>query len=229
MAPMSDARQEIHESDSAARARERFDTADVAGKYPAAYADSHRDRCERRALERALDAIPKEASVLDLPCGTGRLTGILLERGYRVTGADSSPAMVTRAQELWSGPAPQVRFEVRDALHTGYADGAFDAVVCNRLFHHFLEPGVRRAALAELKRISKGAIVASFFNLNSLGAWSRKIRYALQGRKIKDRIAILPRTFREDCEAVGLSLREVVLVRPLMAQQCYAVITRGSQ
>lgn len=223
---MSDARQGSHEPDSASRARDRFDTTQVAGKYPTAYTDSHRDRCEKRALERALDAIPRGASVLDLPCGTGRLTGILLDRGYRVTGADSSPAMVARAQGLWSTTAPQVRFEVRDALNTTYADGAFDGVVCNRLFHHFLEPGVRRAALAELKRVTKGAIVVSFFNLNSLGAWSRKIRYALQGREIKDRIAISPATFRADCEAVGLTLKEVVLARPLLAQQCYAVITR---
>jgi SAM-dependent methyltransferase len=226
---MPDARQGIHEPDSAARARERFDTSRVAGKYPASYTDSHRDRCEKKALERALEAIPGGASVLDLPCGTGRLTGILLDRGYRVTGADSSPAMVARAQGLWAEAAPQVRFDVQDALKTTYQDGAFDGVVCNRLFHHFLEPSVRRATLAELKRITKGAIVASFFNLNSLGAWSRRIRYALQGREITDRIAILPATFRADCEAAGLTLKQVILTRPLLAQQCYAVITRETK
>jgi ubiquinone/menaquinone biosynthesis C-methylase UbiE len=227
MPRMPDARQGISEPDSAERARERFDEASVAAKYPAAYGDSHRDRCERRALEHALDAIPRGSSVLDLPCGTGRLTGILLERGYRVTGADSSPNMVARARSLWRESAQEVAFEVQDALKTTYPDGAFDAVVCNRLFHHFLEASTRRAALAELKRVSRGAIVVSFFNLASIGAWSRRLRYALKGRTITDRVAILPSTLRLDCAATGLSLARVVLARPLLSQQSYAVVTRG--
>jgi SAM-dependent methyltransferase len=220
-------RQGVSGPDSAERARDRFDAASVAAKYPAAYGNKHRDRRERRALERALGAIPAGSSVLDLPCGTGRLTGILLERGYRVTGADSSPNMVGRARSLWAAPAPQVPFEVQDALKTSYADGAFDSAVCNRLFHHFLEAATRRAALAELKRITKGALVVSFFNLNSLGAWSRRFRYALRGRTITDRVAILPSTLRADCEAVGLRLERVILARPLLSQNSYAVIGRG--
>jgi SAM-dependent methyltransferase len=210
--------------DSAARAKERFDVENVAAKYPSAYGEGHRDRCERRALERALDAIPRGASVLDIPCGTGRLTGILLARGYRVTGADTSPAMVSRAAALHAGEP--VAFEVRDALKTGYEDGRFDAVVCNRLFHHFLEEATRRAALAELRRISKGALVVSFFNLVSLGAWSRRIRYAVRGRTITDRVAILPSTLARDCDATGLRLERVFVARPLLSQNTYAVIVR---
>jgi SAM-dependent methyltransferase len=218
MPPMSSA------LDSAARARDRFDTERSAAKYPAAYGDGHRDRCERRALERALAAIPRGAEVLDLPCGTGRLTGILLDRGYVVTGADSSPAMVERARSLWAGHP--VTFEVQNALGTSYQDGRFDAVVCNRLFHHFLEEETRRKALAELKRITRGPLVVSFFNLASLGAWSRRIRYALQGRTITDRVAISASTLARDCEASGLRLEQVVLSRPLLAQQAYAVAVR---
>jgi SAM-dependent methyltransferase len=213
--------------DSAARARERFDDPGVAAKYPSAFGEGHRDRCERRALERALDSVPRGASVLDLPCGTGRLTGILLGRGYRVTGADSSPAMVERARALRADRAPEVAFEVEDALATTYADGRFDAIVCNRLFHHFLEESTRRSALAEFKRIGKGPIVVSFFNLASLGAWSRRIRYALRGRTITDRVAIASKTLARDCEAVGMKLERVVLARPLLSQQTYAVVTRG--
>jgi ubiquinone/menaquinone biosynthesis C-methylase UbiE len=212
--------------DSAARAKERFGDANVAAEYPAAYTDKYRDRRERRALERALAIIPKGASVLDLPCGTGRLTGILLERGYQVTGADSSAAMVARAKSLWSSHRPEVPFEVQDALATTYRDGEFDAVVCNRLFHHFLEESTRRKALAELMRLSKGPIVVSFFNAMSLGAWTRRIRYRLQGREITDRVAIPVSAMRADCESVGLELKDVFLARPLLSQQSFAVVTR---
>jgi SAM-dependent methyltransferase len=212
--------------DSAARARERFDAVDKAARYPSAYGRGHRDRRERRALLRALEAIPPSSSVLDIPCGTGRLTGILLERGYRVTGADSSPAMVERARAEWSGATPDVPFEVQDVLRTTYPEGRFDAVVCNRLFHHFVEAATRRAALAELRRIATGPLIVSFFNLASVGAWTRRIRYAVQGRTITDRVAIGARTLAADCDAAGLRLARVILSRPLLAQQCYAVIVR---
>jgi SAM-dependent methyltransferase len=221
MRPMSEG------NDSATRAIDRFDTARSAAKYPAAYGTKHRDVCEKRALERALGVIPRGASVLDLPCGTGRLTGILLDRGYRVTGADSSPNMVDRARSLWAGHP--VVWDVQNALHTSYADGEFDAVVSNRLFHHFIEESVRRRALAEFARIAKGPLVVSFFNLASLGAWSRRIRYAIRGQEITDRVAIPVSAVRADCEALGLLLERVVLSRPFLAQQAYAVITRGGR
>lgn len=50
-----------------------------------------------------------ESVALDFGCGTGRVTALLLELGYDVTGYDLSPAMLERARALL-GENPNVLF-----------------------------------------------------------------------------------------------------------------------
>src|SRR5262245_23196090 len=146
--------------------RERFSREKTAARYPSEYGKGWRDRREQACIEQCLEAIPEGGRVLDLPCGTGRLTRILVSRGYRVTGADISEAMLeqTRAnyaayQSKQGGKAPAVQFEVRDVMSTGYNTDQFDGIACIRLFHHFSEAETRRRALRELRRICRGPIV----------------------------------------------------------------------
>jgi SAM-dependent methyltransferase len=58
-----------------------------------------------------LPEIPKNASILDLCCGTGQLARILSERGYVVTGIDGSKEMLKFAKEN----APVAEFMLDDA------------------------------------------------------------------------------------------------------------------
>ena len=58
-----------------------------------------------------LPNLPTSGRILDLCCGTGQLTGILSERGYRVTGIDGSREMLRFAREN----APDVEFIQDDA------------------------------------------------------------------------------------------------------------------
>jgi SAM-dependent methyltransferase len=64
------------------------------------------------AIEKlALPRVPSKAVVLDLCCGTGQLAGLLMERGYRVTGIDGSAEMLRYAREN----APSASFILDDA------------------------------------------------------------------------------------------------------------------
>ena len=64
------------------------------------------------ALERLVFThLPRGASVLDVGCGTGQLAGVLLSRGFRVTGLDRSAEMIRFAREN----APGATFLVADA------------------------------------------------------------------------------------------------------------------
>lgn len=65
--------------------------------------------------------------VLDLCCGTGALTELLIKAGFQVTGVDRSPAMLTQARRRL-GPA--VSLEQRELPDLGAFDAHFDAVTC---------------------------------------------------------------------------------------------------
>jgi demethylmenaquinone methyltransferase/2-methoxy-6-polyprenyl-1,4-benzoquinol methylase len=88
-------------------------------------------------------ALPEGARVLDLACGTGDLSRLGSQRGYRMAGADLSAGM------LGANAAPAPVFEA-DARHLPLADGTFDGVVCGYALRNFSDlPG----ALAEAARI----------------------------------------------------------------------------
>lgn len=78
------------------------------------------DRSWRRQTVRAL-ALPTQALVLDLACGTGDLCRDLAGAGYRAAGFDISAGMLAYA----SGPAPFVQADaLRLPLPPAAADGA---------------------------------------------------------------------------------------------------------
>ena len=83
-------------------ARARFSRGAMAAVYPSEYKDTWRDRREKGCILDCLRAIPAGSKVLDLPCGTARMTKLLVERGYRVTGTDISEAMLSRAIENYA-------------------------------------------------------------------------------------------------------------------------------
>jgi len=97
---------------------------------------------------------------LDIGCGTGALTGAILERcaPASVTGVDPSAGFLARARERLADP--------RLVLHQGDAqalpvpDAAFDAVVSGLVLNFV--PDQPRAA-AELRRVARpGATVAAY-------------------------------------------------------------------
>jgi SAM-dependent methyltransferase len=214
-------------------ARERFSRDAFAEKYPAEYSNRRRDRREKACILECLQAIPRGAHVLDLPCGTGRMTRLLVELGYRVTGADVSQAMLSRAAENYAryqaergGKAPAVRFEIRDVLATGFAADEFDGISCIRLFHHFSESETRRRALAELRRISRGPIVVTFLNSFALDRVSYWLKDRLRGRRRTSQLPIPFKVFAEDIEAAGLRIDKKIAAHWAISSRWFLVLNR---
>jgi SAM-dependent methyltransferase len=104
---------------------------------------------EKHVLER----VPRGARILDLCCGNGKLAGVLVDRGYQVSGLDGSSEMLRYAQIH----APGAEFVLGDAREFSF-ERAFRAVVstsdslnhlmtlgdlCSafRCVHRALEPG----------------------------------------------------------------------------------------
>ena len=98
-------------------------------------------RWRRRCVEEL--ALPPEARVLDLACGTGALCDDLGRAGYVAVGVDRSAGMLSAAYTT----APLVR---GDALQLPFPTGAFDGVVCGFALRNFVE---LNAVLTECARI----------------------------------------------------------------------------
>ena len=54
---------------------------------------------EERTIVQALRGVPRNGTVLDAACGTGRITALLQQEGFRASGCDVSPAMMAVARQ----------------------------------------------------------------------------------------------------------------------------------
>jgi ubiquinone/menaquinone biosynthesis C-methylase UbiE len=106
-------------------------------------------------LARALGRDGRAARLLDLGCGTGQFLRAVKANHPRlhVTGLDLSPyylAVARRRLAPWS----RTRLVAGPAEAMPFADGEFDAATAIYLFHE-LPPRVRRAVVAEIRRVLK--------------------------------------------------------------------------
>jgi SAM-dependent methyltransferase len=149
--------------------RDFYTVAPFPGYPPRDSLGSLRARAGRSEFARLLDrAIPGDARVIEVGCGTGQMSLFLATADRQVVGAD-----LTRASlELGAAAArrfgvQQVRFVETDLRRAGLREGAFDVVYSSGVLHHTPDPRASFEALARLARPG-GVIVLGLYN-----AWSR--------------------------------------------------------
>lgn len=105
-------------------------------------------------IEKIYDRVARlarGAEVLDLGCGTGKLTVRLAARGFRVTGVDLSPEMLELArQRAISGPEPRWVQTSAVELVDNFPEGSFDTICCVLLLSE-LSAGERRETLRQCR------------------------------------------------------------------------------
>ncbi len=127
--------------------------------------------------ESFFDLVPPGCRLLDLGCGYGRTLAELSRRGYRrLSGVDSSPAMLRRA--VAEGAAGGMAAASAGALPFG--DGVFDAVLAIALLTCIPDQVEQRRVAAEIHRVLRpgGILCASLFLLNRDAR--NRARYRLQ-------------------------------------------------
>jgi SAM-dependent methyltransferase len=126
---------------------------------------SLRARAERSDFARLLDlAIPGDARIVEVGCGTGQMSLYLARAERLVIGAD-----LTRASLLLGADAARrfgmdrVMFVETDLNRPGLKSGAFDVVYCSGVLHHTPDPHAAFAAVVRLARPG-GLIVLGLYN-----------------------------------------------------------------
>jgi SAM-dependent methyltransferase len=177
-------------------------------------------RAIRRTLGEDLDRIE---TVLDVPCGTGRFTELLLGAGKRVVSADRSLPMLRAARERsGGGHAEEV---LCDAGRLPFRDGAFDLVMSIRFLFH-VPPPRRAAILREFGRVSRGWVVVDVRHRYSFTTWTKRLRARLGSRPMPSRRASLSE-IRADLDAAGLCLEKRVWLSPPFSEKMLLFCVRA--
>lgn len=163
---------------------------------------------------KALHLAGNPASVLDLPCGTGRFWGMLAEMpGRRILAADNSQnmldvGMALRPREVTA--RVEKAFQC-SAFETGLTDNFVDCVFCMRLLHHIQKSDDRVRMLREFARISADTVVVSLWVDGNFRAWRLKRKYARRARAgveqaPRDRILLSQAEVEREFAEAGLTV-----------------------
>jgi len=169
---------------------------------------------EMRILDRVFRRItvPGSFSVLDAPCGYGRFSEFLLGRATSLASSDLSAAMVERAasKRSESGSPRGVVADLKQGLP--FVPRAFSVVFSMRFFHHLHQSEDRLHVLEEFHRVSDRWAVVSFYRLNPLHRFQRRLRRGI--KRTKTRIKMIPGDeFVSEAEQAGW---RVVRIYPLL-------------
>jgi len=163
---------------------------------------------ELRLIYKALRAVNifPPASILDVPCGTGRLTLFLSKKGYSVIGVDISPEMIRLTNEklIKSGLNRFCPAIIGNAESLQFHDNSFDAVISLRLLGH-VPPLNRRLILRELGRVSKKYIILAYYDRACLQHLLRKRR-----RRFDEWYPVGYKEIRSELKSADLSIVKII-------------------
>jgi len=177
------------------------------------YFEKHRrkklsDRLEQRMATRALALAGKPASLLDLPCGTGRFWSMLASDPEReLLAADYSQAMLEVAAQVRE-PEVVKRFRLLQcsAFAITLPDNSVDCVFSIRLMHHVAEAANRLALLKEFHRVTRHSVIVSLWVDGNYKAWRRRkleAKRRLAGEKSDNRFIVPSAQFEQECRDAG--------------------------
>ena len=126
---------------------------------------SLRARAERNKFARLLDqAIPGNARILEMGCGTGQMSLYLARADRLVIGADlTRTSLELAAAAAHRFKLDRVLFVETDLHRPGLRAGSFDVVYSSGVLHHTPNPRAAFASIAQLARPG-GMIVLGVYN-----------------------------------------------------------------
>jgi len=180
-----------------------------------------RDARKAKALERALACLEghcgeRAASLLDIPCGTGRFSRLWDDRNLHVFGADLALPMLHEAREKY----PDSTYLAADMVKLPLADASVDVTICIRFMHLVRDPDLRVRFLKELRRVSRMGVILDYRHGHTLRVWGRHLRYRVGMREGKPANPT-PRQVRAEIDKAGFKRLDWIAVHraPLLSDK----------
>jgi SAM-dependent methyltransferase len=178
-----------------------------------------RHQLDRRALAACLTSVPAGALVLDLACGTGRITEALASLGYRIVGADISAAMLGVARRRLESAGHRAPLLVADAERLPVRESRFAAVTTIRFLH--LLPRETRVSVLQSAQQAAGTVIVDYTVRSRVGALRRRLLRIRGGTMVQSE-AELAAELRE----AGLVEQRRAYRMPLFSDCVYLVLAR---
>ncbi len=164
---------------------------------------------ERAMARKALHLAGDPASVLDLPCGTGRFWGVLCEKPDRkIHAADSSGAMLNTGLELRPVELTRrVESFTCSAFDIPKPDNFVECVLGMRFLHHIGERDHRVRMLHEFSRVASDTILVSAWIDGNYKAWRRRVLERKRERqRYQNRFVLNRSSLEKEFNEAGLDL-----------------------
>lgn len=135
-------------------------TGSMAQNYDAERKDSADWTNENIIIEDFMAHIPRGASVIDIPVGTGRFMEFYKRHQLVPTGFDISGDMLAAAREAATRSGVDAKLQMGDIRKIGAPDKSFEAGLCIR-FVNWIDFEGFQGAIAELDRVVRSILIVT--------------------------------------------------------------------
>jgi ubiquinone/menaquinone biosynthesis C-methylase UbiE len=154
-------------------------------------------RREWRIIRGHLARVGHSQTILELPCGGGRITPSLADATDFIIEADIAIGQIHFGRATSTVTTPRA-WLTASAFHIPLRTDSVDGSVCVRLAHHLPTAAEQERLLHELMRVSKRFVIVTFFDHFSFKNLTRRIRHPFNRKPPKitmtmDQVARLAR------------------------------------
>ena len=168
--------------------------------------------CEKRAILKATTYCTDVVKIIDIPCGTGKMTRLLSDKYELYIGMDMSYEMMQQIKDK-----EKLTFIQADGTAIPFIDNAVDLIVTLRLIHR-LPAEIKHKFFTELARVSNKYIIFSFSGNSLLLRILLRIKIALGMVPEKMVVESLDH-YHDILETNGFYFKKKIYVFPFVSNQ----------
>ena len=191
-------------------------------KYDQQFLKRMSTRREFSLIQQLLGTQPHCQTLLEVPCGGGRLSSQLVSATDMLIQADIASGQIEYL--LQTNPLTLQNIQhasmTASAFQMPFHDARIDGLVCIRLSHHVSTVAQREALLEELLRVAKRFVIMTFFDQNSLKNKVRRFR----GKRQKFTLSVSQ--VQAVAERNGASLAACPWLSPIGSGHRYALFVK---